>query len=137
MTIKVFRPVTIATLMDTNEEMIFSYISSNSGSSLQEISTGTGLSLTLVEQVMQILLDQELVIGRRMVTAEDLFWTASAWMEEILNNRAAARTWAQNPSNDGKTITEMASDLSVNEEVASGLARFLMLEGNARLVHTA
>lgn len=117
---------------DANEETIYADLTANPGSTIADVVTSTGLSEVVVESIIKIMVDQSIVkTGYDIAGQFPYYWRIVDWVSLVLTNRDAARTWLAN--NDGSTVSDLATSLSIHEAVAEALAYFLRQEYSAVL----
>ncbi len=131
MTTKLYDPIEAANLVDQHEEDIYQDVDANEGTNIGGIVTRTGKGATLVQEIIDIMVSQQLIVTRND-GAQQLYWTSPDWTNMILSNRVAARNWMA--TNSGENADKMATDLGISIVEANQLAGFLENEGRAKLV---
>lgn len=124
---------TIQTLVDNNEETIYNYIDSNPGETEAEIVTGTGVGAVIVNNLLRILGNQGILRRAMGVSGAAKWYTTADWSQALVSNLASARTWIA--SNDGGLVSEMATALTIADEIAMALAH--MMEHERRIATSA
>jgi len=126
---KLISTPTFQSNFETNAPTIISWIKNNPGKTYQQIATGTGFSLGIVQDFCNILANMGLALEVAGGSGETVVWHVSDWSSELESNIQNARNWLDTHNN--QLMTHMQADLGVPYEIAERLGYFLQVEGSA------
>lgn len=123
---------TVQGLYDVNEEAVYSDLEMYPGTIIGDIIARTALASPIVSNILRVMQEQSIVKAANSLNGLIIYyWRMIDWVELVVSNRAAARTWLE--TNDGNTVADMAVALIIPEPVAEALAEFLEREYSAAL----
>lgn len=126
-------PSSYSALFRANEAAIYADINANPGTTQTEVITRTGINSQIVYTIMDVMEKQVLLVKRQGLIASVRYWTAPDWASAVFAAIDAARTWIDTPANEGKQVSDMSTDLAINDAVAEAIAWILHYEGSAKM----
>ena len=99
------RSAKFSSIINDNEDSIFTDIDTNPGSTRAEIATSTGIASSLVKIVLAYFLNGSVIVERFNTAGGSHYWTAGDWATTIRDNIQAARDWIRDPAPATGSIT--------------------------------
>ena len=118
--------------VDNQSNLVYANIDANPGTTRALIAAALGISINIVNFVVD-----EVILPGRVITREndianlEHLWTAGDFASAVISNIAEARTWLTN--NNNGTTQQLAAALPVAEGIAVALSNILARELRARL----